>query len=175
MRQVVINCTSPAYAEGLKTLIERMRWSQCEVSINTDLGSQEHTSIQFDGKTLVLLEDPALTRRTFGNTKLECMAVVIKTSSVERLAYALRQMDEGQAYIDPDGLKAEQRADETLTERQAEILQLFADGVKTEAVADALGLSTETIRTHTKRILAKINASTRTEAVAIAIRNGYID
>ena len=42
-------------------------------------------------------------------------------------------------------------------------------------VAQELGLSTETVRTHTKRILAKLEASTRTQAVAIGIRHGLIE
>jgi len=45
----------------------------------------------------------------------------------------------------------------------------------TDAVAQELGLSTETVRTHTKRILAKLDASTRTQAVAIGIRYGLIE
>ena len=59
--------------------------------------------------------------------------------------------------------------------RQREILQMLADGMQTDAVAKQLGLSTETVRTHTKRILAKLDADTRTQAVAIGIRNGMID
>lgn len=174
MRQVVINCSSPAYAEGLKALIQKL-WSECRVTTNTELNPQQHTSIQFDGKTMILLENPALTRRTFGNKKLDCTAIVIKTSSVERLVFALEQMEKGSVYIDPDGLKAKQQVDETLTERQAEILQLFADGAKTEGVASALGVTTETVRTHTKRILAKMNAKTRTHAIVKAIRVGIIE
>ena len=61
------------------------------------------------------------------------------------------------------------------SERQREILQMLADGMQTEAVAIKLGLSTETVRTHTKRILAKLAADTRTQAVAIGIRTGLIE
>src|SRR5436189_156623 len=49
------------------------------------------------------------------------------------------------------------------------------NGASLDGVADKLGLSTETIRTHTKRILAKLEASTRTQAVAIGIRHGLIE
>ena len=65
--------------------------------------------------------------------------------------------------------------DRTLSARQQEILQMLADGMQTDAVAERLGLSTETVRTHTKRILAKLEASTRTQAVAIGIRHGLIE
>ena len=52
---------------------------------------------------------------------------------------------------------------------------MLADGMQTDAVAQQLGLSSETVRTHTKRILAKLEASTRTQAVAIGIRHGLIE
>ena len=52
---------------------------------------------------------------------------------------------------------------------------MLANGMQTDAVAKDLGLSTETVRTHTKRILAKLEASTRTQAVAIGIRYGLIE
>src|SRR5207244_13441821 len=67
-----------------------------------------------------------------------------------------------------------EEGERTLTVRQRRILQMPADGMQAETVARELGLSTETVRTHTKRILAKLHADTRTPAVAIAIRNGLI-
>lgn len=54
-----------------------------------------------------------------------------------------------------------------LTARQFQILDAFARGYKTEDVAEAIGLSTETIRTHMKRILAKLDAKTRAHACYI--------
>lgn len=173
MRKIVVNDSSPAYAKGLVAIIEDVL-GDCEVEVNKTSGMQD-TSIQFDDKTLVLLDDASMMQRTFCSKKFTCKAIVLKTSDIKYLREALVEMDAGSYYIDPACDQEEQAHDETLTDRQQEILQLFADGVKTEKVAEALGLSGETIRTHTKRILAKINASTRTEAVAIAIRNGYID
>ena len=83
----------------------------------------------------------------------------------------------GEFYVDPalSSTIVLEEGDRTLTARQREILQMLADGMQTEAVARQLGLSTETVRTHTKRILAKLHADTRTQAVAIAIRNGLIE
>ena len=83
----------------------------------------------------------------------------------------------GEFYVDP-GLSSTivlEEGDRTLSARQREILQMLADGMQTDAVAKDLGLSTETVRTHTKRILAKLEASTRTQAVAIGIRYGLIE
>jgi DNA-binding NarL/FixJ family response regulator len=102
---------------------------------------------------------------------------VRKDSPSEDLIRAIEAARAGEFYVDP-GLSSTivlDESDRTLSVRQREILQMLADGMQTEAVAEKLGLSTETVRTHTKRILAKLEASTRTQAVAIGIRHGLID
>ena len=102
---------------------------------------------------------------------------VRKDSPSEDLIRAIEAARAGEFYVDP-GLSSTIVLDEgerTLSARQREILQMLADGMQTDAVAQQLGLSTETVRTHTKRILAKLEASTRTQAVAIGIRHGMID
>jgi DNA-binding NarL/FixJ family response regulator len=102
---------------------------------------------------------------------------VRKDSPPEDLVRAIQAARQGEFYVDPalsSSLLLEE-GERTLTARQREILQMLADGMHTDAVARQLGLSTETVRTHTKRILAKLEAGTRTQAVAIGIRNGMIE
>jgi DNA-binding NarL/FixJ family response regulator len=102
---------------------------------------------------------------------------VRKDSPSDDLVRAIEAARSGEFYVDP-GLSSTivlDEGDRTLSSRQREILQMLADGMQTEAVAQRLGLSTETVRTHTKRILAKLEASTRTQAVAIGIRHGLIE
>jgi two-component system NarL family response regulator len=102
---------------------------------------------------------------------------VRKDSPSDDLIRAIEAARAGEFYVDP-GLSSTivlDEGDRTLSARQREILQMLADGMQTDAVADRLGLSTETVRTHTKRILAKLEASTRTQAVAIGIRHGLIE
>jgi DNA-binding NarL/FixJ family response regulator len=102
---------------------------------------------------------------------------VRKDSPSEDLVRAVEAARTGDFYVDP-GLSSTivlDEGDRTLSARQREILQMLADGMQTDAVAQRLGLSTETVRTHTKRILAKLEASTRTQAVAIGIRHGLIE
>jgi DNA-binding NarL/FixJ family response regulator len=102
---------------------------------------------------------------------------VRKDSPSEDLVRAIEAARTGEFYVDP-GLSSTivlDEGDRTLSARQREILQMLADGMQTDAVAEQLGLSTETVRTHTKRILAKLEASTRTQAVAIGIRHGLIE
>jgi DNA-binding NarL/FixJ family response regulator len=102
---------------------------------------------------------------------------VRKDSPADDLIRAIRAALDGEFYIDPalSSTIVLEEGQRTLTARQREILQMLADGMQTDHVAQKLGLSTETVRTHTKRILAKLDADTRTQAVAIGIRNGMID
>ena len=102
---------------------------------------------------------------------------VRKDSPGEDLVRAIQAARDGEFYVDPalSSTIVLDEGDKTLSERQREILQMLADGMQTEAVAIKLGLSTETVRTHTKRILAKLGADTRTQAVAIGIRTGLIE
>jgi DNA-binding NarL/FixJ family response regulator len=102
---------------------------------------------------------------------------VRKDSPGEDLVRAIQAARDGDFYVDPalSSTIVLDDGDKTLSERQREILQMLADGMQTEAVAIKLGLSTETVRTHTKRILAKLGADTRTQAVAIGTRTGLIE
>jgi len=102
---------------------------------------------------------------------------VRKDSPSEDLIRAIEAARAGDFYVDPSlsSTIVLDEDDRTLSARQREILQMLADGMQTDAVAERLGLSTETVRTHTKRILAKLDASTRTQAVAIGIRHGLIE
>ncbi len=62
-----------------------------------------------------------------------------------------------------------------LTRRQRQILQLLADGGSTTVAARELDVSEETVKTHTKHVLARLGARNRTHAVAIALRESLID
>lgn len=109
--------------------------------------------------------------------KAGVQAYVRKDSPSSDLIRAIEAARAGKFYIDPS-LSASivlEEGDRTLSARQREILQMLAHGMRTDHVAKELGLSTETVRTHTKRILAKLEASTRTQAVAIGIRYGLIE
>ncbi len=63
---------------------------------------------------------------------------------------------------------------EHLTPRELEVLQMLAAGSGNKDIAAALGISPHTAKFHVAQIIAKLDASTRTEAVSIGIRRGLI-
>ena len=99
-------------------------------------------------------------------------AFVAKTSPGRALAEAVDAAADSERFVDP---AAQRNGGNTLTRRQREILQLYADGYSTIEVANRLGLSLETVRTHTKAMLARLDANDRAHAVALALRGSLID
>lgn len=102
-------------------------------------------------------------------------AFVAKSSNPEQLGRAVEAAAGAEMFIDPAAGGRRPRAGQTLTRRQREILQMFADGNSTGQVARRLGLSTETVKTHNKQLLSRLRAKDRAHAVAIGIRSSLID
>lgn len=61
-----------------------------------------------------------------------------------------------------------------LSGRETEILQLTAEGLESQAIADRLGISHATVRTHMANALTKLGVHSKTEAVVLAIRHGKV-
>jgi DNA-binding NarL/FixJ family response regulator len=98
-------------------------------------------------------------------------AYLVKSSPLDALSQAVDAAAEAERFVDP----ATDRGRPLLTRRQRQILQLYADGQSTARVAKRLGLSTETVRTHTKATLSRLGARDRAHAVAIALRSSLIE
>lgn len=63
----------------------------------------------------------------------------------------------------------------TLTARETEVLELLRQGLCNKGIAKGLGIATGTVKAHVKGILGKLDASTRTQAVAVATDRGLLD
>jgi NarL family two-component system response regulator YdfI len=105
---------------------------------------------------------------------------VMKGAPPDDLLRAIRTVAVNKPFVDPSLspmllMTDAGRAEAQLSEREREILQLLAKGYHTEEVARAIGLSTETVKSDTKRVIGKLQADTRTHAVAIALRQALIE
>ncbi|MGN6662848.1 MAG: response regulator [Solirubrobacterales bacterium] len=98
---------------------------------------------------------------------------VAKASDLSILVDALREVARGRRYRDPALVRLSRTAGSEqpriLSRREAEILELLAGGLTGERVAERLVLSPETIRTHIRNAMGKLEARTRTEAVVKAL------
>ena len=103
----------------------------------------------------------------------------LKAGSPEELMAALRAVATGASYVD-ERLRSLLLARFTterigvLSPREREVLDLLAQGLNGEEVAVRLVLSPETVRTHVRNAMEKLEANTRVHAVAIALRQGEI-
>jgi len=103
----------------------------------------------------------------------------LKEGTPSELTTALTTVAEGGTYVDPRLHPAllSRRATQTqraLSKREREIMDLLAQGLTGEQVAERLFLSPETIKTHIRNAMSKLEATTRVHAIAIALREGYI-
>ena len=92
---------------------------------------------------------------------------ILKETPHETLLRAIEKVAAGETFV--------QGQADILTPREREILQLLADGMSNVDVAAKLFISQETVKSHVRHILAKLEADTRTQAVAIALREAIID
>ena len=102
---------------------------------------------------------------------------ILKEAPHQTLVRAIQKVADGDGYVDPALMPAllSKERENMLTAREREILQLLADGMSNADVAGKLYISQETVKSHVRHILSKLEADTRTHAVAIALRTAIID
>jgi DNA-binding NarL/FixJ family response regulator len=103
-------------------------------------------------------------------------AIVLKEAPLADLLRALSTVVEGSTYVDPAlaALGVGESGTLTLTDREEAVLALLAEGLSHDEIGSRLSISGETVRTHVRKACDRLGASTRTEAVAKALRLGLI-
>src|SRR5882724_8475981 len=92
----------------------------------------------------------------------------LKAGSMDELLAAIERVKEGGSYVDP-------RLDRPqLSPREREIMHLMAEGRTADAIADEISVSVETVRTHVRNVIRKLQARNRVHAIAIALERGEI-
>ena len=104
---------------------------------------------------------------------------VLKEAPLGDLVRAVDIVAGGGTYVDPVLAGALVNAKLTsalpeLTQREREVLRALADGLSNEEIGRRLFISPETVRTHVRKAMAKLEADTRTQAVATALRQSLI-
>jgi DNA-binding NarL/FixJ family response regulator len=113
---------------------------------------------------------------------------LLKDSSIEEVAQAVRVVSDGQSLISPsmavkliDEFKQMSRPDKgqvpglRLTERELEVLRLVATGMNNREIAKQLVISENTVKNHVRNILEKLQLHSRMEAVMYAVKEKLLD
>jgi DNA-binding NarL/FixJ family response regulator len=105
-------------------------------------------------------------------------ALLRSDASTDQLVQTVKSLASGVLVFDPALIPQVETPDELredLTPREAEVLLLLADGLANREIAQRLSISEHTVKFHIRSILAKLGASSRTEAVSRGLRSGLID
>lgn len=104
------------------------------------------------------------------------MGYILKHGGGDKIVPAIHAIMEGRRWIPreiADHLTARKRS-ESLTAREREILHLMALGQDNKEIAAKIGVSRETVKSHVKSILGKLQVHNRTEAALAALRRGIV-
>jgi DNA-binding NarL/FixJ family response regulator len=176
----VLGCATTA-ASGEEVISER----HPDVAVvGVDLPDERGTELvrrlngQANGTKFVIytgLSDPDLLGAAF---RSGARGLVAKPAGLPVLVDALREVWRGGRFFDPSFAKPSNGngngGTKTLSEREAEILAMLARGLTGEEIAQRLVLSPETVRTHVRNAMGKLDARTRTEAVVKALEREEI-
>ncbi|MEU3462177.1 response regulator transcription factor [Streptomyces sp. NPDC006733] len=109
---------------------------------------------------------------------------LLKRAGADQLVDAVRLVARGDCLLFPAAVRTlaaryapadpSRALRDRLTEREAEVLRLMATGLSNAEIAGRLGLGSETVKTHVARVLAKLGARDRTQAVIAAYECGFV-
>ncbi|MBI9052134.1 MAG: response regulator transcription factor [Anaerolineaceae bacterium] len=138
--------------------------------------AKEINVLMFTGTGNIDQVTPALNAGAIGYT--------MKDASETELIQAIQQVAKGEAWLHPAVMNCvlkqiqtpeeEPGLIEKLTERELDVLQYMAKGYSNQEIAKLMVISAATVHSHVSHVLAKLNVSSRTQAVIYAMREGVV-
>ena len=128
-------------------------------------------------------ETKVLILTTFGTSdditralRVGAMGAIMKSATNRELLAAVQSVAQGRRFVsaEVEGILANDPPIPELSQRQREILESIARGLTNREIATQLDISLESVKSHVKVILEKLEASSRTEAAAIAQRKNLL-
>ncbi|NSW52528.1 MAG: response regulator transcription factor [Anaerolineae bacterium] len=122
--------------------------------------------------------------KVFPAIKAGALGYLLKDSSPDELIQAIHEIYQGKASLHPtiarkliqelkEEKPEEEPAEQVLTSREVEVLNLIAHGLSNQEIANQLMVGETTVRFHVSNILSKLHLANRTQAVLYALKEGY--
>ena len=138
---------------------------------------------ELPGVRILVLTSFAADDKVFPAIKAGALGYILKDSGPAELVEAIHQVHLGQPSLEPSiALKVlqevsrppqrQQPTPDPLTGREMEVLRLLAQGKSNREIADQLGITELTVRTHVSNILGKLHLASRTQAALYALKEG---
>lgn len=123
--------------------------------------------------------------KVFPAIKAGALGYLLKHADPEELVDAIRRVYHGEPSLHPSIARkvlhevrqpSEKRpTPDPLTDRETEVLQLVAQGMSNQEIADQLSIAEVTVRTHVSNILGKLHLANRVQAALYALREGFAE
>lgn len=181
--------SAEAAAVGLR-LCQRLRPDVVLIDAALDPRGQLAHILSSSGSTgtgntrvVLLIDDAHRTPQYVGGALAAGVAGVLRRAAQPAdLVRAIQAAHTEGRYVDPalapmlaaPATRPQTQPRQPLSRRELQVLELIADGLENQAIADLLYVSVETVRTHVKSILRKLSSRDRTHAVAVAFRSGVL-
>jgi DNA-binding NarL/FixJ family response regulator len=194
---VLVLDSSPVFAEALAQSLTTsgVDSTYAEITEHVDVTSAGVVILDGDRPTAAIAAAGSMRRRGFeprivllvkksGGAQKRLLADIgaqgwlTRQASIDDVATAVRRVAAGKTVAPRGGVTtatAEELAIERLTQREQVIVQLIATGRGNGAIAEALGISANTVRTHVQNVMAKLGVGSRMAVVAVARRTALLD
>jgi len=154
-----------------------------EMPVLDGIAAIEQIMDQWPEARILVLTSFATDDRVFPAVKAGALGYLLKDSAPEALVQAIRQVHRGESSLHPKIARklmqelsrpsSQPPTADPLTPREVDVLQLMAQGLGNQEIADKLFIGEATVRSHVSNILSKLHLASRTQAALYALREGY--
>lgn len=146
------------------------------------IGATAQIKKKYPGTQILVLTSFSDEENVHDAIQAGAIGYLLKNITGNELADAVRRAYNGQSSLAPEAAQALIQATvrppsigHDLTNRERDVLKLMIDGLNNREIGEKLFISSSTVKNHVSKILSKLDTTSRTQAVALAVENDILD